>query len=217
MLRGLASSSDLVSPLEMYVRMVSLGHVPNAYTFPFLLKSCAKSKTFEEGRQIHAQVMKLGCELDRYAHTSLISMYARNGRLEDARKVFDTSSQRDVVSCTALITGYASRGDVRSARKVFDGITERDVVSWNAMITGYVENGGYEEALELFKEMMRTNVRPDEGTLVSVLSACAQSGSIELGRVVKYIHWLMIIMALVQVSRLLTLSSVCTQNVVTWR
>ncbi|WZZ56812.1 hypothetical protein YC2023_056919 [Brassica napus] len=182
MLRGLASSSDLVSPLEMYVRMVSLGHVPNAYTFPFLLKSCAKSKTFEEGRQIHAQVMKLGCELDRYAHTSLISMYARNGRLEDARKVFDTSSQRDVVSCTALITGYASRGDVRSARKVFDGITERDVVSWNAMITGYVENCGYEEALELFKEMMRTNVRPDEGTLVSVLSACAQSGSIELGR-----------------------------------
>ncbi|CAN7039628.1 unnamed protein product [Brassica oleracea var. botrytis] len=182
MLRGLASSSDLVSALEMYVRMVSLGHVPNAYTFPFLLKSCAKSKTFEEGRQIHAQVMKLGCEVDRYVHTSLISMYARNGRLEDARKVFDTSSQRDVVSCTALITGYASRGDVRSARKMFDEITERDVVSWNAMITGYVENGGYEEALELFKEMMRMNVRPDEGTLVSVLSACAQSGSIELGR-----------------------------------
>ncbi|CAN7097881.1 unnamed protein product [Brassica rapa subsp. narinosa] len=182
MLRGHASSSDPVSALELYLRMVSIGHLPNAYTFPFLLKSCAKSKTFEEGRQIHAQVLKLGCDRDRYVHTSLISMYARNGRLEDARKVFDTSSQRDVVSCTALITGYASRGDVRSARKVFDEMPERDVVSWNAMITGYVENGGYEEALELFKEMMRTNVRPDEGTLVTVLSACAQSGSIELGR-----------------------------------
>ncbi|KAF8116226.1 hypothetical protein N665_0020s0078 [Sinapis alba] len=182
MLRGLSSSSDPASALEMYLRMVSLGYLPNSYTFPFLLKSCAKSKTFEEGKQIHTQVVKLGCDLDRYVHTSLISMYARNGSLEDARKVFDTSSHRDVVSCTALITGYASRGDVLSARKMFDEIPDKDVVSWNAMITGYIENGSCKEALELFKEMMRRNVRPDEGTLVNVVSACAQSGDIELGR-----------------------------------
>ncbi|CAA7026245.1 unnamed protein product [Microthlaspi erraticum] len=182
MLRGHASSSDPLSALKLYLCMISHGHLPNPYTFPFLLKSCAKLKAFSEGQQIHGHVLKLGCDLDLYIHTSLVSMYAQNGRLEDARKVFDKSPHRDVVSYTALITGYASRGYIRSARKMFDEIPMRDVVSWNAMISGYAETGNYKEALRLFKEMMKTNVRPDESTMVTVVSACAQSGDIELGR-----------------------------------
>ncbi|VVA90452.1 unnamed protein product [Arabis nemorensis] len=93
--------------------------------------------------------------------------------------MFDRSSHRDVVSYTALITGFASRRDIGSARKLFDEIPLKDVVSWNAMISGYAENGNFKEALELFREM---NVRPDESTMVTVVCACAQSGSIELGR-----------------------------------
>ncbi|XP_010501370.1 PREDICTED: pentatricopeptide repeat-containing protein At1g08070, chloroplastic [Camelina sativa] len=182
MFRGHALSSDPVSALNLYVCMISLGLLSNSYTFPFLLKSCAKSKSFKEGQQIHGHVLKLGCDLDLYVHTSLISMYVQNGRLEDARKVFDKSSHRDVVSYTALIAGYASRGYIESAQKMFDEIPVRDVVSWNALISGYAETGYYKEALGLFKEMKKTNVRPDESTMVTVLSACAQSGSIELGR-----------------------------------
>ncbi|KFK43124.1 hypothetical protein AALP_AA1G083500 [Arabis alpina] len=182
MFRGHALSSDSVSALKLYVDMVSLGLLPNSYTFPFLLKACAKSKALMEGEQIHGQVLKLGFDVYLYVHASLISMYVQNGRLEDAHKVFDGSSERNVVSYTALITGYASRGDMESARKLFDEIPVKDVVSWNAMISGYVENGNFKEALELFKEMMMMNVRLDESTMVTVVSACAQSGSIELGR-----------------------------------
>ncbi|XP_010475598.1 PREDICTED: pentatricopeptide repeat-containing protein At1g08070, chloroplastic [Camelina sativa] len=182
MFRGHALSSDPVSALSLYVCMISLGLLPNSYTFPSLLKSCAKSKSFKEGQQIHGHVLKLGCDLDLYVHTSLISMCVQNGRLEDARKVFDKSSHRDVVSYTALIAGYASRGYIESAQKMFDEIPVKDVVSWNALISGYAETGNYKEALGLFKEMMKTNVRPDESTMVTVLSACAQSGCIELGR-----------------------------------
>ncbi|ESQ36085.1 hypothetical protein EUTSA_v10006910mg [Eutrema salsugineum] len=182
MLRGHALSSDPVSSLKLYVSMISLGLLPNSYTFPFLLKSCAKSNTLREGQQIHGHVLKFGYGLDLYVHTSLISMYAQNGRLEDAQQVFDRSSHRDVVSYTALITGYASRGYTQSAQKMFDEIPDKDVVSWNAMISGYVETGYYKEAFELFEDMMKSNVSPDESTMVTVLSACAQSGSIELGR-----------------------------------
>lgn len=182
MLRGHASSSDPVSALKLYVCMISVGVLPNSYTFPFLLKSCVKLKAFREGQQIHGHVLKLGYDLDVYVHTSLVSMYAQNGRLEDAHKVFDKSSHRDVVSYTALITGYASKGYIRNARKMFDEIPMKDVVSWNAMISGFAETGYYKEALELFKEMMKANVRPDECTMVTAVSACAQSGCMELGR-----------------------------------
>ena len=39
--------------------------------------------------------------------------------------------------------------------------------------------------LAFFQEMLRANVRPNDSTMVTVLSACAQSGSLELGNWVR--------------------------------
>ena len=184
-IRGYSLSSNPIVALELYVRMILCGTEPNSYTFPFLFKSCAKIGATHEGKQIHAHVVKLGLENDAFVHTSLINMYAQNGELGNARLVFDKSTLRDAVSFTALITGYVSRGFMDDARRLFDEIPVRDVVSWNAMIAGYAQCGRFEEALALFEEMRKVNVQPNESTMVTVLSACAQSGSVELGNWVR--------------------------------
>ncbi|KAL6274782.1 hypothetical protein ACE6H2_025474 [Prunus campanulata] len=181
-IRGFSLSSKPIRAVEFYVLMLLSGVEPNSYTFPFLLKSCAKFAASHEGKQIHGHVLKLGLDSDAFVHTSLINMYAQNGELDNARLVFDKSSLRDVVSFTALITGYVSRGCTDDARHLFDEIPVRDVVSWNAMISGYAQSGRFEEALALFSEMRKANVSPNESTMVVVLSACAQSGSLELGK-----------------------------------
>ncbi|GLT26133.1 hypothetical protein SLA2020_012180 [Shorea laevis] len=61
----------------------------------------------------------------------------------------------------------------------------KDVISWNAMIAGYAQMGQYKEALDFFQEMRRANVMPNESTLVTVLSACAHSGFLELGKEIR--------------------------------
>lgn len=137
------------------------------------------------GEQVHGQVLKLGLDSDAFVHTSLINMYAQTSQLGKARLVFDISPLRDAVSYTALITGYISIGYMESARELFDEIPVRDVVSWNAMIAGYVQAGQYEDALAFFKEMIEANVVPNESTLVTVLSGCSQSGSLEMGKWVR--------------------------------
>ncbi|OVA10360.1 Pentatricopeptide repeat [Macleaya cordata] len=161
--------------------MLLAGIEPNSYTLPFLLKSCAQFSGTQEGKQIHTHVLKMGLESDPFIHTSLINMYARNGELVDARLVFDKSSLRDAVSFTALITGYASGGYLDDARRLFDEIPVRDVVSWNAIIAAYVQSGRFEEALVFFQEMLKAKAEPSESTMISVLSACAHSGSLDLG------------------------------------
>ncbi|KAG2718716.1 hypothetical protein I3760_03G232300 [Carya illinoinensis] len=180
-IRGHSLSSDPILAVDFYVRMLLCGTQPNSYTFPFVLKSCAKAGATREGKQIHAHVLKLGLWCDAFVHTSLINMYAQNGELDDARLVFDKSVFRDAVSFTALITGYASRGYMDAARLLFDEIPVRDVVSWNAMIAGYAQCFRFEEALTFFEEMRKMNVQPNESTMLTVLSACARSGSVELG------------------------------------
>ncbi|PIA42480.1 hypothetical protein AQUCO_02000138v1 [Aquilegia coerulea] len=68
------------------------------------------------------------------------------------------------------------------ARNVFDRMTERSPVSWSALIGGYARLGQSTNAVGLFREMQISGVRADEITMVSVLSACADLGALELGK-----------------------------------
>ncbi|KAL6905498.1 hypothetical protein ACP4OV_003099 [Aristida adscensionis] len=80
----------------------------------------------------------------------------------------------DVVVATALLDMYAKRGRVADARRVFDAMAVRNVVSWNAIIVCYGRHGGGGKgAVELFLQMLRGGCFPDELTLASVLSSCA--------------------------------------------
>uniref|UniRef100_A0A1D1Z1H8 Pentatricopeptide repeat-containing protein At1g08070 n=1 Tax=Anthurium amnicola TaxID=1678845 RepID=A0A1D1Z1H8_9ARAE len=89
--------------------------------------------------------------------------------------------RRNLIVQTAVLEMYVKCGAVDEARREFDDINHRDVVAWSAMIAGYAQNGRSTEALELFERMRLENVQPNEVTLVSVLSACGQLGSVESG------------------------------------
>ena len=121
---------------------------------------------------------------DAISWNLMISGYATSGDVEAARSLFDEMDQKDVVSWTAMVSAYAKIGDIDSAKVLFDLMPVKNLVSWNAMITAYNHNSRYDEALRTFQQMMiEGRFMPDEATLVSVVSACAQLGSAE------YCNW----------------------------
>ncbi|KAK9271928.1 hypothetical protein L1049_002294 [Liquidambar formosana] len=81
---------------------------------------------------------------------------------------------------TALVDLYVKCGSIKYARKVFDRMQERNLISWSTMISGYGMHGHGEEALYLF-DRMKTSLKPDHITFVSVLSACSHGGLIAEG------------------------------------
>eukprot|EP01018_Ginkgo_biloba_P020678 Gb_35168 [translate_table: standard] len=87
-----------------------------------------------------------------------ITRYVKNGRVDDARQVFDEIPERSVVSWNAMIAGYAQNGRIDDARKLFDRMPERDVVSWTAMITGYAQSRKIEIARHFFDRMPERNI-----------------------------------------------------------
>ncbi|KAJ4960807.1 hypothetical protein NE237_020717 [Protea cynaroides] len=119
---------------------------------------------------------------DVVAWSALTAGYARRGDLGMARQLFDESPIKDLVSWNVMITGYVKCGDMENARKLFDEVPERDVVTWNTMIAGYVRCGSCDKAMEMFEEMRCAGERPDEVTMLSLLSACADSGALDVGQ-----------------------------------
>ncbi|KAL5807806.1 hypothetical protein ACOSQ3_028497 [Xanthoceras sorbifolium] len=118
---------------------------------------------------------------DVVAWSALTAGYARRGKLSVARSLFDDMPVRDLVSWNVMITGYVKQGEMEKARELFNEVPKRDVVTWNAMIAGYVLGGLNERALEMFEEMRSVGERPDEVTMLSLLSACTDLRDVEVG------------------------------------
>lgn len=88
----------------------------------------------------------------------------------------------DVFVHNAVIHMLVSCGELRDACKAFDESRVRDLVSWNSLINGYARAGLAHEALRLFQEMEEDRVKPDEVTMVGLVSSCAQLGDLDKGR-----------------------------------
>ncbi|OUZ99358.1 Pentatricopeptide repeat [Macleaya cordata] len=196
-IRAFSETNDqLIESLIIFNQMLYNEYVqPNNFTFPSVLKTCAKMGRIEEGKQVHGQIIKrgLGLDLDEFIVSNLVRMYLICGVMNDARKLFDKSAVRssdlvgdgNVVLWNVMIDGYIRIGNFAAARELFDLMPKRSVVSWNGMIAGYAQNEFFREALEIFRKMQLENVSPNYVTLVSVLPAISRLGALELG---KWVH-----------------------------
>ncbi|KAL6196088.1 hypothetical protein ACLB2K_031703 [Fragaria x ananassa] len=177
-------NGQLAQAVSQFIQMRRAGVEPNHITFVTLLSGCAHfpAKAAFFGPSLHAYVCKLG--LDRtnvIVGTALIDMYAKSGRVEFARLAFGGMEVKNSMSWNTLIDGCMKKGNVRDAVEVFDEMPERDAVSWTALIGGFVKKGRFEDALEWFREMQVSGVEPDYVTIIAVIAACADLGTLGLG------------------------------------
>ncbi|PSR98647.1 Pentatricopeptide repeat-containing protein [Actinidia chinensis var. chinensis] len=153
MIRAYANSPTPQNAITVYTQMMNDCVVPDKYTFTSALKGCSRIRGVEEGKQVHAHVVKIGIGSDLIVGNTLVHLYAKCGYFEVAREVLDRMPQRDVISWNAILSAYVNVGLVELARGVFDEMPERNLESWNFMISGYVAVGLVEEARGVFDEM----------------------------------------------------------------
>ncbi|CAL0308794.1 unnamed protein product [Lupinus luteus] len=171
---------------KLFIEMEKKGVLPNSVTLVLMLSVCSKLRDLNGGRHIYCKYIKDGIvEPGLTLENALIDMFAACGEMDAAQGIFNQMEIRDVISWTSIVTGFIGSGQFDLARTYFYQMPERDYVSWTAMIDGYLRKNRFKEALELFREMQMSNVKPDEFTMVSILTACAHLGALELGEWVK--------------------------------
>lgn len=90
--------------------------------------------------------------------------------------------ESDIFVHNASITMLLSYGELEAAYDVFSKSCVRDLVTWNSMITGCVRRGLANEAIKLYREMEAEKVKPNEITMIGVVSSCSQLQDLNLGR-----------------------------------
>ncbi|XP_010273363.1 PREDICTED: pentatricopeptide repeat-containing protein At2g13600-like [Nelumbo nucifera] len=112
---GCIQNQRLEEAMTHFVQMRCSSNRPDSYTYSIIIPSC----DLEIGRQIHADITRVCSCSDVYLGTNLLRMYAEAGEMEDANRVFDGMTNRDLVTWNALISCYSKFGKGEACLQLF--------------------------------------------------------------------------------------------------
>lgn len=180
-IKGFSGSPNPKDAILMYKEMLRDGGEsrPDHFTYPVLIKVCADLELSRLGLMILGHVFKLGLELVSHVHNASIHMFACFGEMENARKAFDESPVRDLVSWNSLINGYKKMGQAEKAIEVYkmmesEGI-DADYVTMIALVSSCAMLGSLKLGREFYGYIIDNGVRmtvPLANTLIDMFSKC---------------------------------------------
>ncbi|KAJ7532424.1 hypothetical protein O6H91_13G002800 [Diphasiastrum complanatum] len=179
MIAGYAQQGLAEEALAMYEQMKQEGVQPDNVTYLVLLKACASTAALEQGKQLHAHIIRSGFELDVSVGSALVDMYAKCGHIEHARQVFDNMSERNVVSWNAMMTGYAQQRLGKDALDLYEQMKEEGVqpdnVTYVVLLKACANIAAMEQGKLLHSHIIRSGFEADVivgNTLVDMYAKC---------------------------------------------
>ncbi|KAK6134486.1 hypothetical protein DH2020_031768 [Rehmannia glutinosa] len=154
MIDGYMKVGSFEDGFQLFLRMRREGHVGTEPTvLTVIFESCGRIGRYKEGCQVHGLASRLGFEFDVFMSNCIIAMYSRLGCINEARNLFSTMNEKDVVSWNALIHGYVQAGRLEEAHELFEKMGSKDSASWTTLITGFSNKGLTEKSIQLFNKM----------------------------------------------------------------
>ncbi|KAG8092406.1 hypothetical protein GUJ93_ZPchr0012g19517 [Zizania palustris] len=119
MVAGLVSAGDPLEAIDMYRRMREDGVEGDDVVMLGVIQACSATRDVRIGASVHGHLLRHGMRMDVVTTTSLVDMYAKNGLLDVAHRVFGLMVHRNVVSWSVLISGLSQNGHADEALHMF--------------------------------------------------------------------------------------------------
>ncbi|XP_024531411.1 pentatricopeptide repeat-containing protein At4g21065 [Selaginella moellendorffii] len=131
-----------------------------------LLRRCALARDAEQGRRVHAHIVK-------------------SDQGNSMRFVGRTGHEKLRFLKNLAVEMYGKCGLVEEAKEVFDGIKRWNEYSWTMILSAYAHNGHFHAALGLFWRMLLEGIRVDSFTLSIAITVCSDLGDLSSGQSVR--------------------------------
>lgn len=113
--------------VSYFVEMLGCDIVCDEYALSAAIQACIGVGSIDVGEMVHAQIITRGFSSPAFINTSLLSMYAKLGRIGDSCKVFNSMENRNEVSWNAMISGFVSNGLYSEAYNSFLRMVEEEI------------------------------------------------------------------------------------------
>ncbi|KAI4370376.1 hypothetical protein MLD38_018734 [Melastoma candidum] len=171
--------------VELFYHMISPeGNVlPDKITFSSVLSACSHLGDLKVGARIQLQMEKLGIEKDDHLTTAMIDLYAKCGNVEEAYKLFDSLTRKDVVAYTAMILGCGMNGRASDAMRFFQDMVDASIQPNLATFTGLLSAcshaGLVKEGYKYFSSMEKYGLMPSVDHYGVMVDLLGRAGHLE--------------------------------------
>ncbi|XP_075504216.1 putative pentatricopeptide repeat-containing protein At3g25060, mitochondrial [Primulina tabacum] len=192
--RGTESSNALIvaysrenlqhEVVSLYKEMGFQGVKPDSSTFTMAIKACTGLMDLELGDKIWRRAVDCGYEHDVFVGSSVMNLYAKCGKMDEATCVFERMRRKDVVSWCTMITGFVKIGKLNEAlntyRRMCQEGFEGDKVVMLALIQVCSNIEDLKRASSLHGYMIRRDFLMDVMVQTSLVDMYAKNGEMAI-------------------------------------
>lgn len=158
----------------------------NPVSWATMISGYATQELAEEALKLFKSMRRESESENEFVFTSVLSALTIPEFVDIGKQVHSLATKNGLLSIisvgNALVTMYAKCGSLDDALKTFYLSGNKNSITWSAMITGYAQSGDSYKALKLFHNMHHSGIVPSEFTLVGVINACSDLGTIIEGK-----------------------------------
>ncbi|XVE91570.1 hypothetical protein REPUB_Repub01dG0021100 [Reevesia pubescens] len=135
---GFSQNGNSVGAISLFDQMYLNGLEMNVVTFLSVLEACFNLGYLDNGKCLHHKLLTYGVRTNLYIDTALIDMYAKCGDLLTAQRVFDSMSEKSVVSGLLDMEHMVDPGaDLNEAYGIIKSMPfAADASIWSALLNG---------------------------------------------------------------------------------
>ncbi|CAN8291586.1 unnamed protein product [Cochlearia groenlandica] len=110
LMNGYVQASKPLLAIDLFMEMLKSEVILNVSTLLSFLSATSDVEDLSGAESAYGLCIKTGLDLDLHIITALISMYAKTGEIGSARRIFDCTNRKDVVTWNCMIDQYAKMG-----------------------------------------------------------------------------------------------------------
>ncbi|GLT73277.1 hypothetical protein SLA2020_451480 [Shorea laevis] len=138
-------------------------------------------------KRIHGQVVVWGFQNDVFLANILLHLYSKNGRLHDARMLFDKMSKRNLITWSSTVSMYSQHGYNEEALAVFSEFLRSCDENPNEYILASViractQLGGVDQGAQMHGFVVKTGFYQDVYVGTSLIDFYAKNGQMDEAR-----------------------------------
>ncbi|KAK9691987.1 hypothetical protein RND81_09G233400 [Saponaria officinalis] len=183
LINAFAESGNVTEAMAYVDALKNAGLSLNEVICNSLIKLYTKIGYLDETEETYRLLQSFEKGADIYSSNCLIDLYSERLMVREAEKIFEDVKRRgeaNEFSYAMMLCMYKRIGKLEEATNIAETMQElgllTELLSYNSVLSLFALDGKFKVAVNLFKEMIKTEVEPDDSTFKSLGLVLTKSG-----------------------------------------